>query len=958
VTISSSYQPKKVEEKWYKYWIEKGYFHARVDKKLKPFTIVIPPPNITGTLHMGHALNDTLQDIFIRYKRMRGYNACWIPGTDHAGIATQNVVEKALLKEGKSRFDLGRASFIEKVWEWKKKYGNRIIAQLEKLGCSCDWARLNFTLGKEFSGAVTETFVRLYKKGLIYRDEYIINWCPRCQTALSDIEVEHEDQKDSLYYIRYPFKESSDHITVATTRPETMLGDTAVAVNPKDTRFKGLVGKRLILPILNREIPLISDSYVDPEFGTGAVKITPAHDPNDFEMGRKHKLPEIKVIDNSAKMTKAAAQYEGLDRYACRKKLLEDLESGGYLEKKEDYSVPIGRCYRCSTPIEPLISLQWFLRVKKLAAPAIDAVKKGEVTYIPKRWEKVYLAWMAGLKDWCLSRQIWWGHRIPVWYCGDCFGERIDLLLTKKTPEDLEPVHGTYSALRKSGYTHKEIVERLEEIVILPKEVIPIVARKKPDKCPVCGEKNLIQDTDVLDTWFSSALWPFATLGWPKKSEDLDYFYPTSLLITGHEIIHLWVARMIQMGLELMDEVPFSEVYIHGIVRDKKGKKMSKSLGNVIDPLDIIAQYGTDALRFTLIASCMQGQDLQLFDEKFTSSRNFTNKIWNASRFALMNLKDSQPVPAPKGITRNLKLADRWILSRYNRVVKEVTDSIEHHRLSEAAQRLYHFIWHEFCDWYLEMIKPRLYGENIDPRTSDCDSGRNRKPASSIQDSRSRGATQYVIYHILEGVLRLLHPFMPFITEEIWQQLKETVKMPGSAAGSVMISSWPEFDRTKIAPKIEKEAELIIGVITSLRNIRSELGIGPGKKIEVHIKAKKKLQLEILEKNVGDIKNLAGILKIELGPDIKKPASSASALIGEVEVWVPLKGLIDFDKEGLRLKKQIDKIKEELERVEKTLKNKKFLAKAPEAVVTKEKEKEKELKAKLVKLEKNLENIA
>ncbi len=939
MAIPTKYQPEKVEKKWYRYWMDKDYFHAEVDRKRKPFTVVIPPPNITGSLHMGHALNSTLQDILVRYKRMKNYNACWIPGTDHAGIATQNVVEKELLKEGKSRFDLGRERFVKKVWEWKKKYGNRIIEQLKRLGCSCDWERLRFTLDKGCSEAVTETFVRLYEKGLIYRDEYIINWCPRCQTALSDIEVEHEDEKGYLYYIKYFFKTvgqsnspahlltcSPAFITVATTRPETMLGDTAVAVNPKDKRFKGLIGKTLILPIMNREIPLIADDYVDPKFGTGAVKITPAHDPNDFEIGRKHKLPEVRVIDTSAKMTEKAGKYEGLDRYECRKRLLEDLEKKGYLEKKEDYSVPVGKCYRCSTSIESLISLQWFLKVRDLAKPAIEVVKEGKIKYIPKRWKKVYLDWMEGLKDWCLSRQIWWGHRLPVYYCNKCQEE------TGRNPKSQIPN---------------------------PKSKGIIVARTKPKKCPKCGNKNLIQETDVLDTWFSSALWPFSTLGWPKKTKDLAYFYPTSLLITGHEIIHLWVARMIKMGLELMDDIPFSEVYIHGIVRDKKGKKMSKSLGNVIDPLDIIAEYGTDALRFTLASSCAQGQDLQLFDEKFVSNRNFANKIWNASRFVLMNLEGFSHQRINLS-TCQLTLADRWILSRYNRVVKEVTDSIENYRISEAAQTLYRFIWHEFCDWYLEMIKPRLYHSS---------------EFGIPNESSEKKTAQYVMYYVLEGTLRLLHPFMPFITEEIWQAVQKSVKKSKSQkvkksgtaidvvvgqTESIMISSWPEVDKKKIDARVDKEMKLIMDVTTVIRDIRSVPSIIPSKKLDVLVKVEEKKDLGILKKNSHYIKNLTRVSDLKIGPVIEKPPSPfASAVIGKIEVWIPfkLKGLIDLDKEKTRLEKQISKIEIDLKRVKDKLKNKKFLSKAPREIIAKERKKEKELKERLKKLEKNLKSL-
>ena len=940
--IPTRYEPAKAEARWYKFWLDKGYFHAEVDPRRKPYTIVIPPPNITGSLHMGHALNNTLQDILTRTKRMQGYNVLWMPGTDHAGIATQHVVEKELIKEGLTRYDLGREEFLERVWAWKDRYGSQIIDQLKRLGCSCDWERERFTMDGGCSEAVRETFCRLYEKGLIYRGEYIVNWCPGCQTALSDIEVEHQEEPGYLYYVRYFFKDSREYLQVATTRPETMLGDTAVAVNPLDSRYKHLIGKSLILPVVGREILLIGDDYVDPEFGTGIVKITPAHDPNDFEIGRRHGLSSVAVIDTKCMMTKEAGRYAGLDRYECREKLLQDLKREGYLEKVKDYLCPVGRCYRCQTAIEPLISKQWFLRTRELAKPAIEAVKKGQVRYIPDRWASVYLQWMENLRDWCISRQIWWSHKIPVWYC-----------------------------VKKFRIQNSEFRIQGQNSVIPHSECPPIVARTKPAQCPKCGNRNLVQDPDVLDTWFSSALWPFSTLGWPRKTRELKYFYPTSCLVTGHEIIFLWVARMIMMGLELMGEIPFRDVYIHGIVRDVRGKKMSKSLGNVIDPLDVIDQYGCDALRFTLAVQNIQGRDLQLSPERFEANRNFTNKIWNVSRFVLMNLEDLNPgswILDPGSWT----LADRWILSRYNRLVKRVTDLIEDYNISEVARILYEFIWHEYCDWYAELAKPRLY-QKTDPRSSVLDPGGNKDSASSMQDPASRKIAQYVLWHVLEGTLRLLHPLMPFITEEIWQCLPHRVAFgeprpfspvaksrPSGADGqgdSIMVASWPEYDEGLEDLEATNEMGLIMDLTHSIRNIRSELGLAPAKKIKVFLKPGTEEEVQVLNTHSSYISDLARLSSLEIGLDLKNPQPSTTRVTRGIEIWVPMAGLIDVVKERGGILDRIAKIDKELGLVGQKLKNVDFLTKAPKMVVDKVRKRKEELIEARVKLQESLARL-
>jgi valyl-tRNA synthetase len=879
---------------------------------------------------------------------MQGYNVLWMPGTDHAGIATQHVVEKELIKEGLTRYDLGREEFLERVWAWKDRYGSQIIDQMKRLGCSCDWERERFTMDGGYSEAVRETFCRLYEKGLIYRGEYIVNWCPGCQTALSDIEVEHQEEPGYLYYIRYCFKDSRESIQVATTRPETMLGDTAVAVNPSDSRYKHLIGKSLILPIVGREIPLIGDDYVDPEFGTGIVKITPAHDPNDFEIGRRHGLSSVAVIDTKSMMTKEAGGYAGLDRYECREKLLQELKREGYLEKVEDYLCPVGRCYRCQTAIEPLISEQWFLRTSELAKPAIEAVKEGRVRCIPDRWTSVYLQWMENLRDWCISRQIWWSHKIPVWYCVKKF--RIQNSEFRIQGQNSAISHSELPPLAR--FAREARRARLAFGGRIPhSECPPIVARTKPAQCPKCGNRNLVQDPDVLDTWFSSALWPFSTLGWPRETRELKYFYPTNCLVTGHEIIFLWVARMITMGLELVGEIPFRDVYIHGIVRDVRGKKMSKSLGNVIDPLDVIDQYGCDALRFTLAAQNIQGRDLQLSPERFEANRNFANKIWNVSRFVLMNLEDFEPdtryqIPD----TRYVTLADRWILGRYNRLVKRVTDLIEDYNISEVARILYEFIWHEYCDWYAELAKPRLY-QKADPA--------------------SRKIAQYVLWHVLEGILRLIHPLMPFITEEIWQRLPHRVAFgspvaksrPFGADGadgredSIMVASWPEYDEGLEDLEATNEMELIMDLTHSIRNIRSEFGLAPAKKIKVFLKPGTEEEAQVLKAHSSYISDLARLSSLGIGLDLKNHQPSTTRVTRGIEIWVPMAGLIDIVKERDGILDRVAKIDKELGLVGQKLKNVDFLIKAPRMVVDKARKRKEELIEARVKLEENLARL-
>lgn len=852
--LEKGYDPAKVEDKWSSYWINNGFFKADVNDLRKTFSIVIPPPNVTGSLHMGHALNNTLQDILARFKRMDGFNVLWMPGTDHAGIATQNVVERHLAQKGISRHSLGREKFIEHIWKWRKEFGGIIINQLKKLGASCDWSRERFTMDEGLSRAVKEVFVELYHEKLIYRGDYIINWCPRCQTALSDLEVEHEEIEGYLYYLKYPLYNSKKFVVVATTRPETMLGDTAVAVNPNDERYKKLIGKRAVLPIMGRDILIIADEYVNKDFGTGAVKVTPAHDVNDFEMGLRHNLEAIKVMDVDGRMNDNAGPYKGLDRFRCRKEIIEEFQKSGTLKKREKYSHNIGHCYRCKMVIEPTLSKQWFVKVKPLAELAIEAVKDGRIRIIPASWEKTYFEWMNNIKDWCISRQIWWGHRIPAWYCNDC-GE-------------------------------------------------VIVSKDDPTQCPKCMSSNISQETDVLDTWFSSALWPFSTMGWPEHTKELELFYPTSVLVTGFDILFFWVARMIMMGIKFMGKVPFNDVYIHALVRDIEGKKMSKSKGNVIDPLVIIEKYGADAFRFTLAAFAAQGRDIKLSEERIGGYRNFANKIWNASRFSLMNME---------GYDENLidkdrieyTLSDKWIMSRLNRTIVQTKDALENYKFNEGAHLLYQFVWHEFCDWYIELIKPYLFDK---------------------ADSKLRLNTQHVLLGVLNTALYLLHPFMPFITEEIWS------KLPNSE-GSITVHQYPKSDSNLIDEKAEAEMNLIIDIVGNIRNVRGEMNIPPVTQVETFLYTEDQETYDKLERNKDHIKNLARIGTLSISSNKKEYKSSATAVVDKVEIFVPLKGIIDFYEEEKRLKKESDKIEKKLILLNKKLSNEDFLSKAPPHVI-------------------------
>ncbi|MHB8171748.1 MAG: valine--tRNA ligase [Thermincolia bacterium] len=862
---NTTYNPQEVEDKWYKFWEENKFFHAVVDESKEPFTIVIPPPNVTGALHMGHAMDETLQDILARWKRMQGYSTLWLPGTDHAGIATQAKVEEQMAKEGLSKYDLGREKFLERVWDWKHQYGNRITQQLRVLGSSCDWDRERFTMDEGCSKAVRDVFVELYEKGLIYQDNYIINWCPKCMTTISDIEVEHEDKEGNLWHLAYPTEDGKDQIVVATTRPETMLGDVAVAVNPEDKRYAHLIGKNLVLPLMNRLIPVIADEYVESDFGTGAVKITPAHDPNDFEIGKRHNLPQITVMTKEGTMNDEAGKYAGLARYDCRKAVVEDLKAQGLLVKIEEHANKVGQCYRCDTVIEPMVSKQWFVKMKPLAEPAIEVVKKGEIKFVPERFAKIYLGWMENIRDWCISRQLWWGHQIPVWYCQDC-GE-------------------------------------------------VICAKEDPATCTKCGSSKLNQDPDVLDTWFSSGLWPFSTLGWPEKTKDVEYFYPTSVLVTGRDIIFFWVARMIVFGLECMKEVPFHEVFIHGLVLDAQGRKMSKSLGNGIDPLEVIQQYGADSLRFMLITGNTPGNDLRFQYERLEATRNFANKIWNASRFVLMNLEGFDPT----AVKPEYNLADKWILSRYNRTVAEVTRLLEQYDLGEAARVLYEFIWNEFCDWYIELAKPRLYGKETE---------------------NSKATAQYVLWSVLGDTMKLLHPFMPFITEEIWQHLPHEGR-------TIMLQDWPKVQAELNFPAEEEQMSLVMETVKAIRNIRAEMNVAPGRKAEVILAANGVESRAALDAGAGYIAALGSASELTIHDALaEKPEQAASAIVKSIEVFMPLSGLIDLDKEVERLQKEIGNMDKELARLNGKLNNEGFIAKAPADVVEKEKAKWDEYQAK------------
>ena len=869
--LAKTYDPQSVEDRLYKFWVDGGFFHAEIDPEKEPYTIVIPPPNITGQLHMGHALDNTLQDILIRFRRMQGRATLWLPGTDHASIATEAKIVASMAEEGLKKEDLGREKFLERAWDWKRTYGGRIVEQLKKLGSSCDWDRERFTLDEGCNKAVNEVFVRLYEKGLIYRGEKIINWCPTCLTSISEAEVEYEDQQGHFWHVRYPFADGSGYMNIATTRPETLLGDTALAVNPNDERYKDVVGKTVILPLVKREIPVIADDYVEMDFGTGVVKITPAHDPNDFEVGLRHNLPVINVMTDDAKITDEYPKYAGMDRYEARKAIVADLEAEGALIKVEDYSHNVGACYRCHTTVEPRVSKQWFVKMEPLAKPAIKAVRDGEVKFIPERFDKIYYNWMENIKDWCISRQLWWGHRIPAWYCADC-GETI-------------------------------------------------VAKEEPTVCSKCGCTHLDRDEDTLDTWFSSALWPFSTLGWPESTEDLKYFYPTNTLVTGYDIIFFWVARMIFSALEYTGEVPFDTVLIHGIFRDAQGRKMSKSLGNGVDPLLEIEKYGADALRFSLATGNSPGNDMRYIPEKVESSRNFANKLWNASRFILMNLPEDQKAPY---LPDDLSLEDKWVLSKYNNLVKDVTENLDKFEIGVAVQKLYDFIWDIFCDWYIELSKVRLNSE----------------------DEKAADTARAVLVYVMTGMLQLLHPFMPFITEEIWQSLPHE-------GDSIMISKWPEYSKDLEFTAEEAEFERIVKGIRAIRVRRNEMNVPPSRKAKV-----------IIESAYGDtfescavfFKRLAYASEVEINVANVDP-SAVTIITDDAKIYMPLGDLIDFEAERARLNKERDAVLKDIQFVENKLNNPGFVSKAPEKVVAEQRKNLEVYKEKLSMVEERLKAL-
>ncbi|MCQ2550399.1 MAG: valine--tRNA ligase [Lachnospiraceae bacterium] len=857
--LAKTYDPHGIEDRLYQKWLDKKYFHATVDYSKKPFTIVIPPPNITGQLHMGHALDNTMQDILIRFKRMQGYNALWQPGTDHASIATEVKIIEKLKEQGISKEDLGREGFLERAWDWKKEYGGRIISQLKKLGSSCDWDRERFTMDEGCNKAVTEVFCKMHEKGWIYKGSRIINWCPVCNTSISDAEVEYENQAGHFWHIKYPIVDSEEFLEFATTRPETMLGDTAVAVNPEDDRYKHLIGKKVLLPIVNREIPIVADAYVDMEFGTGVVKITPAHDPNDFEVGKRHGLPEVNILNDDATINANGGKFEGMDRYEARKAIVKELDEMGLLVRIEDYEHNVGTHDRCKTTIEPMIKKQWFVKMDELIKPAAEAVKTGDIQLIPERMNKTYFNWTDNIRDWCISRQLWWGHRIPAYYCDDC-GETI-------------------------------------------------VAKEAPTVCPKCGKNHLTQDPDTLDTWFSSALWPFSTLGWPEQTEDLKYFYPTDVLVTGYDIIFFWVIRMIFSGFENMGEKPFKTVLFHGLVRDSLGRKMSKSLGNGIDPLEIIDQYGADALRLTLITGNAPGNDMRFYNERVEASRNFANKVWNASRFIMMNMEG---VDITKPANADLEPVDKWILSKLNRVVKEATDNMEHFELGIAVQKVYDFIWDEFCDWYIEMVKPRLY--NSDNQTS-------------------KNAALYTLKTVLLDALKLLHPYMPFVTEEIFCTLQ-------SEEESIMISSWPVFTEERDFAKEEKEIEIMKEAVRGIRNARTGMNVPPSKKAHVFVVSEKENIRAIFEEGKLFFASLAYASEVSVQANRDGIADDAvSVVIGDAVCYMPFAELVDIAKEIERLEKEEKRLQGELARVNGMLNNEKFMSKAPEAKIKEEKDK-------------------
>ncbi len=845
--LAKTYDPQEVEDRIYDFWLNGGYFHATVDPEKKPYTIVIPPPNITGQLHMGHAMDETLQDILIRWRRMQGYSALWLPGTDHASIATEAKIVEAMRQEGLTKEDLGREKFLERAWAWKEKYGGRIVEQLKKLGSSCDWERERFTMDEGCNKAVREVFVRLYNKGLIYRGERIINWCPHCKTSISDAEVEFAEKDGNFWHIRYPFKDGSGYLELATTRPETMLGDTAVAVHPDDPRYKDIVGKMLILPLVGREIPVIADTYVEQDFGTGVVKITPAHDPNDFEVGLRHNLEIINVMNDDGSINENGGKFAGMPGLEARKQIVKELEEQGFLVRIEPIKHNVGSCYRCHTVVEPRVSKQWFVKMEPLAKPAIECVRDGRVRFIPERMEKIYFNWMENIKDWCISRQLWWGHRIPAWYCEDC-GETI-------------------------------------------------VAMDAPHTCPKCGSGKLHQDEDTLDTWFSSALWPFSTLGWPDQTEDLKYFYPTDTLVTGYDIIFFWVARMIFSGMEHMGEPPFKTVFIHGLIRDAQGRKMSKSLGNGIDPLEVIAQYGADALRFTLVTGNSPGNDLRFSQEKVEASRNFANKIWNASRFILMNI-DGQDVP--NQLPEKLALEDKWIVNQFNQVVKEVTDNLEHFEIGIAVQKLYDFLWDELCDWYIEIAKIRL---------------------QSSDEEAAQTARQVLVW-VMTGTLQLLHPFMPYITEEIWQSLPHEGE-------SIMVSKWPVYEEAHCFQQAASDMQSIMDVIRAVRNRRSEMNVPPSRKTHLYIATAAE---KVFQEGAPIIERLAFANGVEIGPAFEIEGA-VNIVTSGAKAYIPMDELVDKKAELARLTKELESAQKQYATTQQKLSNEKFLSKAPENVV-------------------------
>ncbi len=871
-TLAKSYEFANVEEKWLDRWDRDGSFAAKMEDGKPSFSVVIPPPNVTGVLHVGHALNNTMQDVLVRYHRMCGDNTLWVPGTDHAGIATQNVVERQLAKEGKGRHDLGRDAFIERVWEWRREKGGTIIEQLKRMGASCDWERERFTMDEGLSKAVREAFVKLYRDGLIYKGDYIVNWCPRCHTALADDEVEHEDKKGKLYHIRYPFADGSGHVIVATTRPETMLGDTGVAVHPDDERYSHLAEVGINLPLTGRTIPVVFDHHVQKDFGTGALKVTPAHDRDDYEIGLRHSLPIVKVMDDHGVMNEKAGAYQGLDRFDCRKKIVEDLDNLGFLEKIEDYDHAVGQCYRCATVVEPTTSLQWFVSVKPLAEKAVTAVRDGRINIYPKTWYNTYYSWMDNIRDWCISRQIWWGHRIPAWTCNDC-----------------------------------------QELM---------VESVAPEKCSKCGATDLSQEKDVLDTWFSSALWPFSTMGWPENTKELQTFYPTSVLITSFDILFFWVARMVMFGLHFMEgEVPFKDVYLHALVRDKHGKKMSKSTGNVIDPLVIMEQYGTDAMRFTLTAFAAQGREIKLDEERIEGYRFFINKLWNAARFTLMHVEECEAsIVNVVNIPEELPLIHQWILSRTAKATAGVRQALDEYRFNDAASVIYQFVWHEFCDWYLEWIKADLFSK----------------------DEALRDQARGVLLHVLETILQLIHPITPFVTEEIWNSL------PGERA-MLVTSDFPVVKAWQ-NETVEGQVELLMGVITGFRNIRSEADVHPSAKIEAFVLCGDAGKRGLIEDFSTAISSMTRLESLHVLREGGKPADAATYIYQDMELYVPLKGLVDVEKEREKLGRERNKIEKSLKQIDTKLANKKFLANAPAEIVTKEKAKQEELVAKLAKV--------